>query len=117
MTLSSEYDAIVWWSQLVTGPLWAQELSFELLLEIASRYIQRQQASFLPERVPGFCLPILAMSSQVYNLPFGMHLSFHNRLTIISADMTAIFEVAVPAVTSFNHDTNQERLQSQSKLC
>jgi hypothetical protein len=66
---------LVWWSQLVTSPLWAQELSFELLLERASTYILRQQASFLPERVPGLYLPILAMSSQVYNLPFGMPLS------------------------------------------
>jgi hypothetical protein len=72
---------VVWWSQLVTCPLWAQELSFELLLEIASRHIQREEASFLPERVPELCLPILAMSSQVYNLPFGMPLSFHNRYT------------------------------------
>ena len=33
-------QAILWWSQLVTSPLWAQELSFELLFEIASTYMQ-----------------------------------------------------------------------------
>jgi hypothetical protein len=31
---------IVWWSQLVISPLWAQELSFERPLEIASRHTQ-----------------------------------------------------------------------------
>jgi hypothetical protein len=67
---------------LVTSPLWAQELSFELLLEIASTHThthtEREQASFLPERVPGLCLPILAMSSQFDSLPFGIPLSSHN---------------------------------------
>ena len=38
---------ILWWSQLVTSPFWAQELSFEHLVEIASIYAGRQQASFL----------------------------------------------------------------------
>jgi hypothetical protein len=28
-------EAVLWWDQLVTSPLWTQELSFEHLLEIA----------------------------------------------------------------------------------
>jgi hypothetical protein len=68
---------------LVTSPLWAQELSFERLLEIAPSYTDRQQASFLPERVSGLCLPILAMSSQLYSLPFGIPLSSHSTVFIV----------------------------------
>jgi hypothetical protein len=60
---------------LVTSPLWARELSFEHLLEIARTHTDREQASFLPKRVSGFCLPIVAMPSQSYNQPFGIPLS------------------------------------------
>src|SRR5277367_6040117 len=67
------------YSVVVTSPLWAQELSFEHLLEIARTHTDRQRASFLPKRVSGFCLPIVAMPSQSYNQPFGMPLSAHNR--------------------------------------
>src|ERR1700728_2479097 len=60
---------ILWWGQLVTSPLWAQELSFKHLLEIARTRIDRQQASFLQNRVSGFCFPIVAMPSQLYSRP------------------------------------------------
>jgi hypothetical protein len=78
-TLSNFFSrpCVVGW--LVTSPLWAQELSFQYLLEIASTHADRQQASFLPKRVSGFCFPIVAMPSQLYNQPFGMPLSLHTR--------------------------------------
>src|SRR5277367_404667 len=63
------------YSVVVTSPLWAQELSFEHLLEIARTHTDRQQASYLPKRVSGFYLPIVAMPSQSYNQPFGVPLS------------------------------------------
>jgi hypothetical protein len=69
---------ILWWGQLVTSPLWAQELSFKHLLEIARTHIDRQQASFLPKRVSEFCFPIVAMPSQLDSQPFGMPLSLYN---------------------------------------
>ena len=50
---------LVWWGQLVTSPLWAQELSFEHLLEIAKTHSDREQASFLPKRVSEFYFPSL----------------------------------------------------------
>jgi hypothetical protein len=76
-TLSNFFSrpCVVGW--LVTSPLWAQELSFQYLLEIASTHADRQQASFLPKRVSGFCFPIVAMPSQLYSQPFGMPLSLH----------------------------------------
>jgi hypothetical protein len=64
---------LLWWGQLVTSPLWAQELSFEHLLEIARTQIENNKLS--TQRVSGFCLPIVAMPSQLYNLPFGIPLS------------------------------------------
>ena len=65
---------LLWWGQLVTSPLWAQELSFEHLLEIART--DRQTTSKLStQRVSRFCLPIVAVPSQSYNLPFGIPLS------------------------------------------
>jgi hypothetical protein len=77
-TLSNFFSrpSLVGW--LVTSPLWAQELSFQYLLEIASTHADRQQASFLPKRVSGFCFPIVAMPSQLYSQPFGMPLSLHS---------------------------------------
>ena len=59
---------------MVTSPLWAQELSLEHLLEIARTHTDRQQASFSTQRVSRFCLPIVAMPSLSYNLPFGVPL-------------------------------------------
>src|SRR5947209_6184292 len=67
----------LWWGQLVISPLWAQEQSSGHLLEIASRRSRSRQASFLPQRVPEICLPIVAMSSPLYSQPFGMPLSLH----------------------------------------
>jgi hypothetical protein len=66
---------LLWWGQLVTSPLWVQELSFEHLLEIARTHTYRQQGSFLPKCVSEFCLPVVAMPSQLYSQPFGMPLS------------------------------------------
>jgi hypothetical protein len=63
---------MVWWSQLVTSPLWAQELSFERPLEIASISTGREQASFLRKSFSGFCSLLLAMPTQLYSQPFGM---------------------------------------------
>ena len=55
---------LVWWGQLVTSPLWAQELSLEHSLEIATTYTDGQQASFLPKRVSEFYLPVVAIIAQ-----------------------------------------------------
>ena len=50
-------ERVLWWGQLVTSPLWAQQLSFEHLLEIAKTH--RQTTSELStKRVSRFCLPI-----------------------------------------------------------
>ena len=55
---------LVWWDQLVTSPLWAQQLSFEHLLEIAKT--DRQTTSKLStQRVSRFCLPIAVVPPQV----------------------------------------------------
>jgi hypothetical protein len=64
---------------LVISPLWAQELSFEHLGDRASRQTGRQSRSFLRNFVSGFCFLLLAMPTQLYNQPFGMLLSLHNR--------------------------------------
>src|ERR1700722_2968218 len=54
---------MVWWGQLAIRPLWAQELSFEHLLEIARTQRDRQLRSFLPNMSLGsaflslLCLP------------------------------------------------------------
>ena len=54
----------LWWGQLVTSPLWAQQLSFEHLLEVAKT--DRQTTSKLStERVSRFCLPIAVVPPQV----------------------------------------------------
>jgi hypothetical protein len=47
------------WGQLVISPLWAQELSFEHLLEIARTYRDREPRSFLPNVSLGSALPSL----------------------------------------------------------
>ena len=69
---------MLWWGQLVTSPLWVQELSSKHLLEIARTHADRQQASFLPKRISKFCFLIVAMPSQSYSQPFGVPLSLHN---------------------------------------
>lgn len=37
--LTCAFHDVLWWGQLATSPLWARELSFEYLLEIASTRI------------------------------------------------------------------------------
>jgi hypothetical protein len=48
---------LLWWSQLVISPLWAQELSLERPLEIASTHTGRQSGSFLPKTCLWILLP------------------------------------------------------------
>jgi hypothetical protein len=47
-----EVLVLLWWSQLVTSPLWAQELSFEHLLEIASTVHRGSQSGSFLQNVP-----------------------------------------------------------------
>jgi hypothetical protein len=77
-------SSLLWRCQLVTSPLWAQELSFKHRLEIARTHINRQKASFLLKRVYGFCTPTVALISQLYSQPFGMPLSLHNSSSFIA---------------------------------
>src|ERR1700751_2581469 len=61
----------LWWGQLVTSPLRAQELSFEHLLEIARTHTDRQQANFLTKT------RLWVPSSQSCNQPFSISLSLY----------------------------------------
>ena len=53
---------VLWWGQLVTSPLWAQELSFEHLLEIDNKKLSTQ-------RVSEFCLPNRTTCNLAYFYP------------------------------------------------
>ena len=71
---------MLWWGQLVTSPLWAQQLSFEHLLEVAKT--DRQTTSKLStKRVSRFRLPIAVVPPQVIQ-PALWHtfILFHNVL-------------------------------------
>jgi hypothetical protein len=51
---------VLWWGQLVISPLWAQELSFEHLSEIAKHtHTDSDKQAFLPNVSPGSVLPSL----------------------------------------------------------
>ena len=67
---------LLWWGQLVISPLWAEELSFGSLLEIARTHIaDRQQASFLHNVSLGSPFPSLPCFPKMNNQPFGIPLS------------------------------------------
>jgi hypothetical protein len=57
MKVGGKEERVLWWSQLVISPLWAQELSFERPLEIASTHTSRQLGSFLRRTCLWILLP------------------------------------------------------------
>jgi hypothetical protein len=77
------------WSQLVTSPFWAQELSFEHLVEIASTYTQVDNKQAFYETCLWILLPPPCHSPNCTSQPFGMPLSLHNTfaLTTYNCDL------------------------------
>jgi len=77
--LLAAVGSLLWWGQLVTGPLWAQELSFEHLLEIARTHTDSDKQAFLPNVSLGsafsslLCLPYrtTCLSAYLYPLHTG----------------------------------------------
>jgi hypothetical protein len=73
---------LLWWGQLVTSPLWAQELSFEHLLEIARTHTDRGQASFLPNVSPGSAFPSLPCLPHRTTCHLAYLYPFHTTLVV-----------------------------------